>query len=535
MSLDNPILLIGLSVVAVLALAVLIIRRQRRQPAAPTPKAIKGKPRDKTARDKAARDKAAPPAAAPTLSDEDQRILESLGAGKARAGGAASPAAAPAPEAKVVSAMPQPTAPVSPTVPPTGGKIRILVADDNKDTRDNVSRLIAFEPDMQVVGQAFNGKQAVEMAVDLKPHIVLMDINMPDMDGIQATREMVVQAPFSQIIIMSVQFETDYMRAAMLAGARDYQTKPFSADELVNCIRRVYDIGRPIYQKTEQAERAARAKSEVAIASAAPQEQLAAPVFMVYSPKGGSGKTAVAINLAVALHDLITPVTLLDADLQLGDLPVDLNIRPKATLAELVAGGRPDPELLPSVMQPHSSGISVVFAPQKPEMMELITGNMMIQVARTLKSHTQALVVDTASYLTDHNLALLEVANDILLVITPDLPSVKDAKLFLELAPDLGVRFDRIALVINRATMPGAIPVAQIEKALKLTRVFQIPDDPKLRLSLIKGVSVFQLDANAPAALAFKQLAEAVWQHAMEPPAPVAAPLPVGQTPAGRS
>ena len=123
------------------------------------------------------------------------------------------------------------------------------MVDDNKDTRDNVSRLIAFEPDMEVVGQAFNGKQAIDEAINLRPHIVLMDINMPDMDGIQATREMVVHAPYSQVIIMSVQFETDYMRAAMLAGARDYQTKPFSADELVNCIRRVYDIGRPIYQK----------------------------------------------------------------------------------------------------------------------------------------------------------------------------------------------------------------------------------------------------------------------------------------------
>jgi pilus assembly protein CpaE len=87
---------------------------------------------------------------------------------------------------------------------------------------------------MEVVGQAYNGISGLDLAHEYEPHIVLMDINMPDMDGITATREMSIQVPYCQVIIISVQFEQDYMRSAMLAGARDYQTKPFSADELVN-------------------------------------------------------------------------------------------------------------------------------------------------------------------------------------------------------------------------------------------------------------------------------------------------------------
>ena len=75
----------------------------------------------------------------------------------------------------------------------TGNKIRILIVDDNKDTRENVSRLIAFESDMEVVGQAYNGITGLELADEYQPHIVLMDINMPDMDGITATREMSIR------------------------------------------------------------------------------------------------------------------------------------------------------------------------------------------------------------------------------------------------------------------------------------------------------------------------------------------------------
>ncbi|MBI5567517.1 MAG: response regulator [Chloroflexi bacterium] len=510
----DPILIIALvvSVVLLVVLSAISLRRRRRTPKAPRTKG---------------RGKVAP--VPTTLSAEDEQLLETLGGTKRviATPAAEAPSPKPAPETPV-SKIEGPLKPinVAPLSPRSGsrasaehGKIRILVVDDNKDTRDNVSRLIAFEPDMEVVGQAFNGKQAVDEAINLRPHIVLMDINMPDMDGIQATREMVVRAPYSQIIIMSVQFETDYMRAAMLAGARDYQTKPFSADELVNCIRRVYDIGRPIYQKLELADRSLQ-PTEVAVvaASTAPINGATTPVLMVYSPKGGTGKTAMAINLAAALRRDLDSVTLLDADLQMGDLPIDLNIRPAATLTELIASSRPDPALLPSILQAHSSGINVLFAPQKPELSELITGNMMIQVVRAVKTQTRAVVVDTASYLTDHNLALVEAATDVLLVITPDLPSVKNAKMFLELAPDVGLKPDQIALVINRATMPGAIPALQIERALKLTRVYAIPDDPKMRLALIKGVSIFQLDAASPSAVAMETMAKAIWQRQIAPP-----------------
>ncbi len=522
----DPILIIALVVAVVLLVALIAIslRRRRRTPkvgrargkgnAAPTPK---------------------------TLSVEDEQLLETLGGTKRVTTPAAEVAPKPATEAsapknegplKPINVAPLPTRSGS-RASAEQGKIRILVVDDNKDTRDNVSRLIAFEPDMEVVGQAFNGKQAIDEAINLRPHIVLMDINMPDMDGIQATREMVVRATYSQVIIMSVQFETDYMRAAMLAGARDYQTKPFSADELVNCIRRVYDIGRPIYQKMEAADRPAQPAEVAVVASnSAPINGATTPVLMIYSPKGGTGKTAVAINLAAALRRDLDTVTLLDADLQLGDLPIDLNIRPTATLTELIASSRPDPALLPSILQAHSSGINVLFAPQKPELSELITGNMMIQVVRALKGQTRAVVIDTASYLTDHNLALLESATDVLLVITPDLPSVKNAKMFLELAPDVGLKPDQIALVINRATMPGAIPALQIEKALKLSRVYAIPDDPKLRLALIKGVSIFQLDAASPSAVAIDAMAKAIWQRQVAPPVLVELEPPAKAAPA---
>src|SRR5213594_3076589 len=123
-----------------------------------------------------------------------------------------------------------------------GEKIRILIVDDIADTRENLAKLIGFEADMTIVASADGGQQAVELAKKERPNVILMDINMPDMDGITATEIISNTVPESPIIMMSVQGEQDYLRRSMLAGAREFLVKPFSADELINAIRHVHEL-----------------------------------------------------------------------------------------------------------------------------------------------------------------------------------------------------------------------------------------------------------------------------------------------------
>src|SRR5438045_9274677 len=136
-------------------------------------------------------------------------------------------------------------------------KIRILIVDDIADTRDNLAKLIGFEPDMEVAGTADGGQAAVNLAKRDRPDVILMDINMPDMDGITATEIIANTVPESPIIMMSVQGEQDYLRRSMLAGAREFLVKPFSADELVNAIRHVHEI-----EKVKRARYQQQARSE---------------------------------------------------------------------------------------------------------------------------------------------------------------------------------------------------------------------------------------------------------------------------------
>ena len=119
-------------------------------------------------------------------------------------------------------------------------QIRVLVVDDIPETRDHLTKLLSFESDIEVVGAASSGREALEMGAKLTPDIILMDINMPDMDGITATEQMAATVPNAAVVMMSVQGEADYLRRSMLAGAREFLVKPFSSDELTASIRQVH-------------------------------------------------------------------------------------------------------------------------------------------------------------------------------------------------------------------------------------------------------------------------------------------------------
>jgi DNA-binding NarL/FixJ family response regulator len=103
--------------------------------------------------------------------------------------------------------------------------LRILVVDDNKALRDAVRRLLAFRPHWEICGEATNGREAIEKSVELHPDVVLMDIGMPEMDGLQATRRLGELAPEIEVLVFTEHESRHAMAAALEAGARGYLAK----------------------------------------------------------------------------------------------------------------------------------------------------------------------------------------------------------------------------------------------------------------------------------------------------------------------
>src|SRR5512147_895968 len=250
---------------------------------------------------------------------------------------------------------------------PTGEKIRVMIVDDVSETRENVRKLLQFESDVEVVGVARTGKEAIQISQDLQPDVVLMDINMPDMDGIAATEAIRSKQPAVQVIILSVQGDQNYMRRAMLAGARDFLTKPPMGDELISAIRRAGAMAQS--EKSKSAQIAAVAPISGNMGSMMGYGGPKGKIVTIYSPKGGTGCTTLAVNLALTLNNEDTRVALVDGNLQFGDVAVFINEQGKNTIIDLAPrADELDPEIVEDVMLKHAaSGLHVLAAPARPE------------------------------------------------------------------------------------------------------------------------------------------------------------------------
>ena len=382
-------------------------------------------------------------------------------------------------------------------------RIRVLIVDDILETRDHLAKLLGFESDVDVVGMAPSGEEAIAQATKLLPDVILMDINMPDMDGITATQRLSSQVPTAGVVMMSVQGEADYLRRSMLAGAREFLVKPFSSDELTASIRQVY---------SREKEEAGRAVVTAAARNAESAEL--GTVVAVFSPKGGVGRTTIAVNLAVvAATELNKKVVLVDGSFQFGDVAVLLNLDPKdKSMFELVsnleAGG--DADAVETYTVTHSSGVRVILAPPSPEMADVITSTGVKRVVEALRQRYELVVIDCAAWFNDTTLGILDLADIVLVVLTLEMTSIKNIRLFLEVAEKLGYE-DKIRLVLNRADTTLGIRVADVEHSIGRKVDYTIVSDGRAVVyALNRGVPFVLSNREAQVSQVVLRLATAV-------------------------
>ena len=140
------------------------------------------------------------------------------------------------------------------TYVPPKNKLRILIADDVQETRRNTRLMLATIDDVEVVAIASNGIQAVQLAKEHHPDIVLLDINMPELDGLSAFRRIAQIHPDTGCIIISAEKDTTTLRTAMSIGVQEYLIKPFTIDELEIAVTRVRERVQQTRKKIAQME-----------------------------------------------------------------------------------------------------------------------------------------------------------------------------------------------------------------------------------------------------------------------------------------
>jgi pilus assembly protein CpaE len=334
------------------------------------------------------------------------------------------------------------------------------------------------------------------------------------MDGIAATEKLSSQVPTAAVVMMSVQGEADYLRRSMLAGAREFLVKPFSSDELTASIRQVYTRERD-KQSRIGAMPVMAAGGGASGGTADDDGGHEGQVIALFSPKGGVGRTTVAVNLAVAAAtELGRQVVLMDGSFQFGDVGVLLNLNPKnKSIADLVpeleAG---DPELsLDTFVINHSAGIKVLLAPPSPEMAELITPQGVKRVLEALRRQNDLVIVDCTSWFNETTLAILDSADVILTMLSLEITSIKNMRLFLEVADQLGYEQNKVKLVLNRADSSLGIRVADVESSIgrKVDHTI-VSDGRSVVYALNRGVPFFLSNREAQVSQDILRLAQSI-------------------------
>jgi pilus assembly protein CpaE len=375
--------------------------------------------------------------------------------------------------------------------------ISILLVEDIVEIRANVKKILGFEGDFDVVGMAGTGAQGLSLAKELRPDIVIMDINMPDMDGLQATRQIMDFLPETGIIIMTAQDDPSYVRLAMIAGAKAFLTKPSSPDEIYNTVRAVYARARaPKLQPASVQQYAPSTTREG-------EAERAGNIIAVYSPQGGAGCTTLATNLASALTRDNVRVLLVDANLQFGDVGVFLNLDARSTIVDLVADIEDiDTDYFENVVTTHNSGLKVLMGPGRPELAEKVLADpgALTKILSKIRSNYDFIIVDTSLHLDEMTLSLMDIATRILLISTPTLPCVKNIRFVLDLFDQLSYESSKLMLILNQVSENQnlrklTITTDKVSVFLKRPVEAIIPTDEFLMLDAIRrGVPAVALE-----------------------------------------
>jgi pilus assembly protein CpaE len=366
-------------------------------------------------------------------------------------------------------------------------KIKILLVDDNDNTRASIRQLLELDDVVDIVGEAADGNEALEKAGILEPELVLMDINMPKMDGIEATRKFSQQHPHIGVILISINDEIQNFRRAMLAGAKEYLVKPLSPEEISTAVRQVAELSR---QKVAQGK------------SAEPDRPQPPPndnrLITIFGTKGGVGKSVICTNLAVSAAQQHAKVAMIDLDVQFGDLSIMVNVNPRKTIAEMTQEGeKPSREMLESYLY-ERYGVQLLSAPNKPELAEMVVPRRVQEIFDICRQEYTYTFVDTPSFIDELSLTALEQSDLILLIITLDLPTIKNVKKGIDILKSLQL-LNRARLILNRSSGIAGIEPHDIERVLDMKIKGEIPSDGKLVVSsLNQGIPFVRMNPKAP-------------------------------------
>ncbi|HEX3267846.1 MAG TPA: AAA family ATPase, partial [Gaiellaceae bacterium] len=233
------------------------------------------------------------------------------------------------------------------------------------------------------------------------------------------------------------------------------------------------------------------------------------PMICIIGPKGGTGKTLAACNLAVALAQEGKSAVVVDLDLQFGDVGIAMGLSPERTIYDLArVGGSLDLDKVDDFITDHPSGARVLLAPSRPDQATTVTVEFLRELYTALRARHDYVIVDTPPGFTPEVIASIDLASHLLVIGMLDAPSLKDTKLGLETLGLMGCDPERIRLVLNRAESSVGITRGDAEAILGRKPDIFVPSDREIPRATTDGQPIVLANGRSEAARSLRALAE---------------------------
>lgn len=315
-------------------------------------------------------------------------------------------------------------------------------------------------------------RRMVEDRIDL----AVLDPSYATESGVLDGGQLLSMDPDLPLVLVASTLDMGVLRSALRLGYKDVVDAPLDRPKMESVLGLIED--------REKRQVLKEAKTSIG------------RIVTIMSPKGGAGKTMTTANVGLQLAMWGDPsrVVIVDADLQFGDVCIAMQVDPVHTIVEASRElDELDEELLESLLTTHASGLKILAAPLEPSLADEVSTQAVVRTLGLLKRMFDYVIVDTAPFLDEPVLSILERSDDVLLVVDMDLPSVKNAKLALDTLSLIKFPFEKIKLVLNRVNSKARLDIGELERSLDLEVQAAISSDKLVPRAVNEGEPVVSL------------------------------------------
>ena len=342
-------------------------------------------------------------------------------------------------------------------------------------------------------------------------YVVLLGPTVPLSEALDACESLRVTRPAASVVLVRAQVSTEVFAQAVAAGAREVVPAD-SPSAVTAAVDRAYRLF-------------------TALRGAAATGPSEGKVLTVWSPKGGVGKTTMAVNLGLALAERgARRVCLIDLDLAFGDVAITMQLFPTHSIEHAIGSEDAiDAELIDGLLTRHQDAMMVLAAPAHPDVRDRVSATLVSQVIRTLKQTFDYVVIDTAPAFDDQTLTALDETDELVIVATLDVPTLKNVKVAVETLDMLDIAQDHRHLLLNRADDEVGISVDRVESILGMRPEARVATSTEVAAATNAGKPIVVRHPQHVTSLAILQMASLLAGQAVAPPSTdgVGSPGPV--------